>query len=429
MLYELQIDFNKFLLSLSEAMDIASPRIASHQIRVGFIAWKLCLEAQLPQALTNKIYLGALLHDIGALSLEEKIKIHTGLAVLEEINPDTHCILGANFFKLSPLLKPSAQFVRYHHRKWMEWQDLGENLNQEYVLGSQLILLADEIERMTKKNIYILHQVAEIAQSIKKISGQKVHPDFIDVFFSLAHKEDFWLDLSSSRLFAILLHQGPFKEKIIYQEDIFHLAAIFRDVIDFKSRFTATHSSGVAACSVALAKGIGFSETDVNQIKIASYLHDLGKLAVPNKILEKPGKLTAQEFAIIKQHPYFTYSVLSCIENLDTIAKWAALHHEKLNGTGYPFHVKEEKISLGSRILSVADFFTALLEDRPYRKGMTYQQIKNILQEQVRQKALDKKVVELLFANYGEVASLVQEAQAKSQDVFNQKFYLDSKQR
>jgi len=416
MLQEFIAKFGNFLLSLSDAIDIASPQIASHQMKTAFLAWKIAQAARLPEDKIEKLYLAALLHDIGALSLEEKIQLHTGF---DEIDLDTHCILGEALFDLSPLLAPAAKIVRYHHKPWQAWV---ESIDPPNVLESQTLYLADILERSIVRDKYILHQIDELKSKAVSLSGSEIHPDVVNVFMEISRQEDFWLDLTSPRLYSLLLHFGPFRRVEIDQKDIFSIASIFRHIIDFKSRFTATHSTGVAECAVMLSRYFGFTDSEIAQMEIAGYFHDLGKLAVPNSILEKPGKLTKEEFEVIKQHTYFTYTVLSTIGGLGLIAEWAAFHHEKLDGSGYPFHVTEERINIGARIMAVADIFTALAEDRPYRRGMERRQIEDILKSQTANKALDGSIVNILLENFEEIWTNVKSKQMISKDIFEKKF-------
>lgn len=410
------VKFSNFLLSLSDAMDIASPPIASHQMRTAFIAWKLAMGAGLPVDKIEKIYMAALLHDIGALSLEEKGRLHAGF---EAVNPDVHCILGEALFELSPLLKSSAKIVRHHHTAWQDWN---MTIDSPEVTESQILLLADEIERAISRKEYILHQVDKLNAEVVSLAGSKVHPDIVDIFMQISHYEDFWLDLTSPRLYSLLLHYGPFRLVEIEQKDIFSIASIFRHIIDFKSRFTATHSTGVAECAVILSRYFGLTDSEIAQMEIAGYFHDLGKLAVPNSILEKPGKLTNEEFQIIKQHTYFTYTVLNTIGGLGLIAEWAAFHHEKLDGSGYPFHITADKINTGARIMAVSDIFAALSEDRPYRGGMKRKRIEEILILNTVNKSLDKRIVNILLENFENISAKVQSKQNASKEFFEKKF-------
>lgn len=416
MLHELSVQFSNFLLSLSDAIDIANSQIASHQMRTAFIAWKIATAARLSEDIIENIYLAALFHDIGALSLEEKIQLHSGF---EDINVDTHCILGEEFFNLSHMIKPAAKIVRYHHRLW---QDTDESIDDPDVVGSQIVFLADIIERLITRNNYILHQTDELRSKIVALSGHEIHPDIVDVFMPMSNYEDFWLDLVSPRLYSLLLHNGPFRKNEISQKDFFSIAYLFCHIVDFKSRFTATHSTGVAECAVMLSRYFGLTDHEITQMEIAGFFHDLGKLAVPNSILEKPGKLTKRDFDVIKQHTYFTYTVLSNIGNIDLIAEWSALHHEKLDGSGYPFHIKADKINTGSRIIAVADVFTALFENRPYRNNMGRKQIKEILTSQAANNLLDKRIVDILLDNFKEIAASVKAKQKEAEELFEMKF-------
>jgi HD-GYP domain-containing protein (c-di-GMP phosphodiesterase class II) len=416
MLQELNTKLSNLLLSLSDAIDIASPKIASHQMRTAFLSWRIASAAKLPEDKIENVYLAALLHDIGALSLEDKIELHLGF---DEINVDIHCILGEALFDLSPLLRSAARIVRYHHRPWQAWD---EPITAPDVMESQILYLADTIERSILRDRYVLHQTDELEAKVASLSGSEVHPDIVDTFQQISNQEDLWLDLVSSRLYSLLLHFGPFRGVTINQEDILSMASTFRHIIDFKSRFTATHSTGVAESAAMLSRLVGFTDSEVAQMRIAGYFHDLGKLAVPNSILEKPGRLTKEEFDIIKQHTYYTYSVLCSIGGLGLIAEWAAFHHEKLDGSGYPFHIAADRINIGARIMTVADLFTALSEDRPYRRGMERKQITGILASQTARGSIDERIVNTLLDSFEEILSKVKLEQKISRDIFEMKF-------
>ena len=157
-------------------------------------------------------------------------------------------------------------------------------------------------------------------------------------------------------------------------------------------------------------------------MEIAGNLHDIGKLAIPNAILNKPGKLTKEEFAVMKSHTYYTYSVIKTIGGLEQIAEWAAFHHERLDGSGYPFHCTADELSTGARILMVADIFTALAEDRPYRKGMSKEGIYQIIKQFSDRRLLDTRIVDLLFENYEEIFSYVNEKQVAAREFYERQF-------
>jgi HD-GYP domain-containing protein (c-di-GMP phosphodiesterase class II) len=196
------------------------------------------------------------------------------------------------------------------------------------------------------------------------------------------------------------------------------LAMFFARIIDFRSAFTATHSVGVASVAEALAGSAGFSKREREYMRIAGLLHDLGKLAVPREILEKPGKLDKVEFDIIRAHTYHTYRILDTLEDFDTINTWGAFHHERLNGNGYPFHHNGDVLSLGSRIMCVSDIFTAITEDRPYRAGMPQKEVSGVLRSMVKSESIDGNIVKLLEQNLEEVNGIRHVSQTESREMY-----------
>jgi HD-GYP domain-containing protein (c-di-GMP phosphodiesterase class II) len=163
----------------------------------------------------------------------------------------------------------------------------------------------------------------------------------------------------------------------------------------------------VSAGAEMIAGLLGFPDNEVRDIRIAANLHDLGKLVVPNAILEKPGPLSKEEFGIIKCHTYYSYHIVASVKGLERLAEWGAFHHEKLTGDGYPFRLQAEELGLCSRVMAVADIFTALAEDRPYRRGMPKDEITRILREQGRAGALDEHIVSVVLREYDRISDHV----------------------
>jgi HD-GYP domain-containing protein (c-di-GMP phosphodiesterase class II) len=414
MYFNFSVNLGNLLLSLSDATELASPAIASHQMRSAYIALKLAKIAKLSVESTESLYIASLLHDIGALSPEEKICIHN----FEDKNAQVHCYRGETLLNLSSLLKPASTIVKHHHRTWKDWK---ESISSNIVLESQILFLAEILERYIDRNEYILHQHEHLVSKIISLSNVQIHSDVIDLFVTISKCEDFWLDLMSPRLYSLLLQNGPYRRLEVDMETVKDIGMVFRAIIDFRSPFTSTHSAGVSECAFNLGKIFGLTEFEISLLAIAGNFHDIGKLAVPNSILEKPGKLTTQEFAVVKQHTYFTYSILNTIGGLKQICEWAAFHHETLEGTGYPFHCPATRIDIGSRIMAVADIFTALQEKRPYRQGMNRQQVEEILKN-LSNKTLDSRIVNLLLDNYDEILIGVKEKQSQASDFYRQLF-------
>ncbi len=416
MVRETCINLNNFFLSVSDAIDLSSTAISLHQMRTTYIAWQLAKEALLPPEICKRIYMAALFHDIGALDPREKVQLHR----FEAANVEIHAIVGAALFSSIWLLAPAAPLVRHHHTPWQAWRARGINLHEDNVLESQILNLADFVERCIRRDVYILLQVEDIRQKVRRLRGEDFHPEVVDLFENVARQEAFWLDIANPRIYSLLLNRGPLERVEIDIDSIARLTQFFRKIIDFRSRFTATHSAGVASTAVMLSKFLRFNEKEITLVEIAGNLHDLGKLAIPAEILEKPGKLTREEVAIIKQHPYYTFTILDSIGGFEQIAEWAACHHEKLDGSGYPFHLSAGDLSLGARILAVADIFTALVEDRPYRTGLKEKEVWRIMKDMAQRNLIDRVIVEVLFDNFAQILPFVRDKQQRVKEQFEE---------
>jgi len=148
---KISVNLGNLILSLSDALDLAFSSLAMHQQRTAFIAWELGKQAKLQEKRIENVFIAGLLHDIGALSIEEKKSLHDN-----EISAvDPHCIRGQHLFKSNPWLAPCADLVRYHHRDWVAWE---EPRNTPQVFDSQLLFLADYLERQIDRKTYVLHQ-------------------------------------------------------------------------------------------------------------------------------------------------------------------------------------------------------------------------------------------------------------------------------
>lgn len=164
--------------------------------------------------------------------------------------------------------------------------------------------------------------------------------------------------------------------------DIDRLASAFADVVDAKSPYTGSHSQRVASIAGRIAWRLGLPDGDVVDVRRAGLLHDLGKLGVPNTILDKPARLEPGEFEVIKRHPELTMRILRPVPTFAAVAEIAACHHERLDGLGYFRGLTEPELGLGARIVAVADVFEALTADRPYRAALPIETALAILREE-----------------------------------------------
>jgi HD-GYP domain-containing protein (c-di-GMP phosphodiesterase class II) len=417
MYQRVSINLQNLILSMSDALDLASPALSQHQLRTAFIAWEMSKAVGLPPGETGNLFIASLLHDIGALSLEEKIGVHDGSYQDVVVHPK----LGALVLRRMPFFESAADVISMHHA---DWETVRERSAESAVRLSQILHLADLAERLIDRSKYILFQNQDILGRIQARSGTEIDPAQIDVFRSISDREDFWLDLVSPRLYSLLLHDGPIHGIEIDLKNLKPISEMFRNVIDFRSRFTATHSTGVATAASELSKCYGLTEMEVGLMEVAGNFHDVGKMVIPNAILDKPDRLIPSEVAVMRQHTYFTYMVMNTIGGILQIAEWAAFHHERLDGTGYPFHLDGENLNIGSRIMAVADIFTALTEDRPYRKGLSQTEVLAILRDWSAKNYIDSGVLNTLQANFEQVSSVTQKRQAEIKEFYEQDFLL-----
>jgi putative nucleotidyltransferase with HDIG domain len=182
-----------------------------------------------------------------------------------------------------------------------------------------------------------------------------------------------------------------------------NICLAFAEVIDAKSPFTYRHSNGVAEAAVGIARNLGMPDREIAFIRRAALLHDIGKLSVPNTILEKPGPLTPGEWDVVKQHPSYTLEVLRRIPGFGELSEVAAAHHEKLDGSGYFRGWGAAQMNMPARILAVADIYDALAARRPYRDAMPEEAVFDILRKDAP-RALDSDCVEALAGCRAEYA-------------------------
>jgi len=308
--------------------------------------------------------------------------------------------------------------ILHHHTNWKEAKEPESNLfiqailsatGEDIPLASHILRLANVVSRLISPGRFVLEQVKEIEAILKEFSGSAFSPQIVDAFMSIAEREYFWLDLVSPYIEDFIREMVSSLVYILGREEVKAIARLSCDFTDFKSQFTAVHSRGVAVVARELAKLSSLSQGEVELIEIAGYFHDSGKLAIPKEILEKPGKLSEKEFNIMKTHPYYAHLALSRIEGLKEIESWASYHHERLDGSGYPFHLQGEEIPLEARILAVADVFSALREKRPYRPVMDKDSIFKVLEEEAKEGKLDSEIVSLLFKHYEEIEAQFQD--------------------
>ena len=173
--------------------------------------------------------------------------------------------------------------------------------------------------------------------------------------------------------------------------------------VELRDQETSGHTERVTALTLHLARTLGVAEEDLEHIRRGAILHDVGKIAIPDRILLKPGPLTEEEWQVMKRHPVYAHEWLSGIPFLRKALDIPYAHHERWDGTGYPRGLRGEAIPLSARIFAVADVYDALTSDRPYRKAWPREKALAYLQEEAGRQ-FDPQVVEAFLALMAETA-------------------------
>jgi HD-GYP domain-containing protein (c-di-GMP phosphodiesterase class II) len=215
---------------------------------------------------------------------------------------------------------------------------------------------------------------------VRERSGRWFDPALASIVLDW-HGGDPWWALLRGDVAGAVVAAEPSDRVIEVDEDgLDGVSRAFADIIDAKSPFTFRHSTRVADVARLVAQRCGLDAAEQRRIYRAGLLHDIGKLGVSNLILDKDGPLTDAERERVEQHPRFTLEILQRVSAFRGFALTAALHHEKLDGSGYPWGIRSEGLDLPARILIVSDIYDALSSDRPYRKGMVEPVITSILE-------------------------------------------------
>jgi len=230
---------------------------------------------------------------------------------------------------------------------------------------------------------------ATAMQVLRERAGRWFDPEVVKAAESLHRKGALWMDclptsdhspMQSQRLArSAVLDLAPPQIAGTNPSHIDSICEAFAEVVDAKSHYTFSHSMGVTSVASAIGGVMGLNHERQQLLHRAALLHDLGKLRVPNSILDKPGKLDADEWSVMREHPALTASILRRVKQFHELATIAGAHHEKLDGSGYPNQLRADDLPLEARILTVADMYGALIEDRPYRAGFSHEQAVEIM--------------------------------------------------
>ncbi len=403
------ISLDELVFSLANLMDRTIAPLRDHHRRTAIAAYHISEYMPITAQQRRDLVFAAAIHDIGAFSIEEQQALSDLRFEYQYIN--RHAKAAWLLFQQFPPFNHLADILRYHHA----YMNIIDEVERKIIpIEAYILQVADHVAVLTSSIENILDKSGEIGAEVESNSGILFDPAVVEAFKKASVKENYWLDIQNLSLDVLFRKKISLDLISIKSKELFGLVNLFRRIIDFRSRFTSTHTAGVGAVAAEMAILKGLDEEIVRKVKIAGYLHDIGKLTVSSEILDKPGFLTHEEFNIIRGHTYFTNEFLSSIEVFSEIGAWASQHHERLNGRGYPFHFEQTEICTESRILAIADVFTALTEDRPYRKGVPAKEAMIVLNVGVQKREMDAELIELLNTHLEQIDQIRKTAQDES---------------
>jgi putative nucleotidyltransferase with HDIG domain len=434
-----QLALSGVIGALSHALDIAEGQPPGHAVRSCVIGMRLAAELDLDAAERSDLFYALLLKDAGCSANAERMaalfaaddrvakstsklvdwtsrraaffwSLRTAapgaglgrrLQVLRSIADEgdvtrgfmqARCDRGAEIARMLFLSEGTATAIHSLDEHW-DGRGMPDGLRGEEIpLAGRILCIAQTLEVFHAKGG--VKAARAIAQ---QRHGRWFDPSLVEAFLRFSGDREFWAELESP---DVSRWEPPGLAIAVDDTRLDSIAEAFARVIDAKSPYTARHSQRVAEIADGIASVLRFDADARRGLRRAALLHDIGKLAVSNRILDKPGKLTPEELRAIQTHPMHTLSILERAPCFAELAALAANHHEKLDGSGYPRSLDAADLDLPMRVLAVADIYEALTADRPYRGPLGVEDALSIIDRDVPQR-LDGDVRDALRIHVG----------------------------
>ncbi len=428
------------LAPLSQALDLVEGQPLGHAVRTAILGMRLAEEVRLSEAERGDLFYALLMKDAGSSfiasglyhslhgdeiparsdlrvfgwprGLRERIRFALATSAVESHSLDRLWRLvrlglldplasaelarrrvahGAAVVRELRLGERVAETVLHLEERW-DGQGWPNGIRGEGIpVEARIIGLAQVLEVLRNKP-----HARHALQFVLDRSGEWFDPELVRAAQSLHARDALFAGLESANFPEVALALEPeANHQAANLASVDATCQAYSSIVDGKSPFTRNRSRQVALLAQAMGSYFGFTPSELRRLRRGALLHDLGMLAVPNSILEKPSALDSSEEVYVQRHPWLTLEILTRVPALREIAPFAAARHEALDGSGYLYGVEAKKISLPSRILAVADSFHALMSKRPHRDGVDADEALRILEGRVPDK-LDPHCVEAL---------------------------------
>ena len=363
-----------------------------HASRVAYIALTLADAIEASPADRGTAYRAALLHDVGmttaageiqpSLSDDELNYCHLTresrtptarrpLPASADLALHRHVDAGAAIARGLGLNEAVAEAIRYHH-EWWDGSGYPAGLSgKDIPLSARLVTLADAVERVIEEETNPLAARFRLTERVSAIASRTLDPVLARNFIVICQNDRFWIELISPDLPSIMTAKLPGDADRMGERRFLEFAESFSRIVDAKDGYGAGHSPRVGALAERLARVAGMTATRARHVRIAGVLHDLGHMGVPNRITAKPNILSVEEMDEMRAHPWYVLDILSQVPGMNEISVWAAAHHERVDGRGYPNMLTDTEIPQGARIVAIADMYDALTSERPHRKALS----------------------------------------------------------
>lgn len=403
----MEIDIIGLLSAFSFALDCVEAELihvtSNHGKRVAYMSVCMAEKMGVSDDVLRDLAACALLHDnaltqyINEEFYSDISNIDTLKVSSDDITPrqlGMHCIYGEKNLEKYPFKTGVKDVILYHHEEADGSGPFGKKWT-EVPLFARLIHFSDMLDAFCKAQKFDEDVFNKAVYFIEKNKDKRFDSEVTKMFFDAFDKEEF-SRLGDEHIEEYFWEKVPC-EKSFYSFDVLKdLADLFAKIIDYKSEFTSRHSLGVAKTASKISEIMGYDKITCDKMYLAGALHDVGKIAIGNEILEKPARLTDEEFAKMKNHAGYTYMILSKVDGFEEIRDIAAFHHERLDGSGYPFGKRADELTTLQRIMACADIYQALTEKRPYKDGMDHDKACEILKDMADKNWIDKNITEVI---------------------------------